>query len=287
MFLSHGIFSYNTILTHQITLQKRSFNVAKFHGNTILDNLLSQNKELTKDEMNEINTEEKQLWVEEYTNYLSNFEDKLSSGNIRNDDIPITYWRLKRKRIDENVFTPLKTFDKEITNFSDWTAGNLEYEYAIHALSGDIESFGAFGTSTLDFDGWILTNGIDHYVFTANMSSDDITVNTDDTFYDGYTKYPAYNMGERKYSTSRITAMPITHNGDRYLFELATLNNLKRFINDGKMKLLKNSKGEVFWVVTNNFSYSYMHNFIEEPYTVSFSWTEVGDGQNPLGGGEL
>ena len=73
--------------------------------------------------------------------------------------------------------------------------------------------------------------------------------------------------------------MPIT-NGDRYLFELATLNNLKRFINDGKMKLLKNKKQRrSIWVVTNNFSYSYMHNFIEEPYTVSFSWTEVGDGQ--------
>ena len=288
MILGHSILLYDSILTHKITLQKRKFELAVFSGGTILDNLHCQNRELTKDELQTTDSEVKQLWSDETTNYLSNFENKLSSGNIRNEDMSITQWRLKRKSEFENVFTPLKTFNSNISSFEDWTAAsNTNYEYAIHAMAGDIEGIGAFGSAKLNFSGWVLTNGTDHYLFDVETDGGEITVNDDITIYDGYTKYPAINFSNRKYSTSRITTMPMTFNGENPVFELSVLTDIKNFINDNRVKLLKNSKGELFWVGTSKFSHSYMSNFTEEPFTISFDWIEIADGNNPLGGGIL
>lgn len=271
-----------------MALKRRKFGKARFYGRAILDNLHSRNTELSKDEIEAINTDERQLWEEYTTNYLSNFEDKLSSGNIRNEDVPITGWRLKRRREDENIFTHLKTLGVGEVEFQDWTAANkIKHEYAIHALSSDIEGVGAFGNSNLDFWGWILTDGVNNYKFDTMLESGEIPTNTNMVVYDNYSRYPKVSFDNRGYKQGSISTMPLEYNDSQYVFKLTTLNEIECFINNKKKKLLKNTKGEVFWVATSNFRHTYEERVIGEPFTITFDWIEIGDGKNPLGGGDL
>ncbi len=288
MFLDYSVTPFDTLFIQQITLQRRKFASVNFYGNVILDNVHSINKELTKNELDAISNDERQFWIDNATNFLSNFEDKLSSGNIINENIPITQWRLKRKRQDESKFTTLKTFEKGIDKFIDWTAGNnREYEYAVHAISSNIEGIATFGSAKLDFFGWVLTNGIDNYLFDIELKSGSITNNTDMKIYDNYTEYPTVNFGKRDYQQGNIETLPLSFKENEYVAELDVLEDLKNFINDKKIKLLKNTKGESWWVCTHSFSHTYMDTISEQPYTISFSWLQVDDGKSPFGGGNL
>jgi hypothetical protein len=55
------------------------------------------------------------------------------------------------------------------------------------------------------------------------------------------------------------------------------LRLVEEFISNGETKLLKNTSGDTFKVQTSDFSYQYMDTISEQPYTINFRWTQVGD----------
>ncbi len=287
MFLGYSVLGYDSDLLYAQKLKRKKYSTTVYQGNAILDNVHCLNREMTLEEM-ENTPPVKQLWQESVTNWLSNYEDKLDGGNIPNNDIPMTGWRLKRKRKDEATYTPLKNFPLTTIQFEDWTAGNnAEYEYSVHAVSDTIESEGTIGTGTLDFEGWNLTDGTDNFMFWINLKTSDIPIVEDIVINDNYTEYPTFSVGKRKYEKSRIESMPMTYDGKDYVSTLEDLENLKKFIHNGKIKLLKNPKGELWWVFTQNFSHTYIDGAIGTPYTISFDWIQCGDGKNPFVGGAL
>jgi len=286
MFLGYSVLGYDSDVLYKTALLRRKFATTIFYGDAILDNVHCMNMELTREQMDAVEPV-RQLWKDSKTNWLSNFQNSLDSGTIKTGGIAINGWKLKRKRIDEQTYTLLKSFGATDTEFEDWTvANNIDYEYSVHALADTIEGNGTVGTTSLDFDGWNLTDGDEQFMFWINLKTSDIPMAKDMTINDNYTTYPTVSFGTRQYESGSIETMPLTYNGNKYISELSELNALKAFINNGKIKLLKNPKGEIWWVATHNFSHSYM-NTIELPYTIKFDWIQVGNGQDPFVGGAL
>jgi hypothetical protein len=99
--------------------------------------------------------------------------------------------------------------------------------------------------------------------------------------YDNYTTYPTISFGNKNYRDSGIKTIPYSYNSTsfEYSFSLSLLDELRVFINNGLVKYLKNTKGEIFKIVTYGFSYKYDDNIPDQIYEVSFNWTEVGIGE--------
>jgi hypothetical protein len=287
MFLGHSVLGYDSDVLYKTALLRRKFATTTFYGDAILDNVHCMNMELTREQMDAVEPV-RQLWKDSITNWLSNFQETLKSGNMDTDGVPIDGWILKRKRVDEQTYTLLKSFPATQTQFADWTVANdIEYEYSVHALSGTVESNPTVGTAYLDFDGWNLTDGESQFMFWINLKSSQIPTVVDRTVNDNYTEYSTVSYGKRKYKQGSIETMPLTYNGNKYISVLSVLKEIDNFINNRKIKLLKNPKGEIWWVDTFNFSHTYSDGLVEIPYTISFEWMEIGNGQDPFVGGAL
>ena len=286
MILGYNLLGLNALFLYGRGIKRRKFAKTVFEGDTIIDNVHSINSELPREELIAI-PQEKQLWRDSETNFLSNFENKLKGGNIENENIPITNWVLKRRIKGEPIYIPLGTFPVETVRFADWTAANdTEYEYSVHALSDTIESSETIRSGKMNFEGWNLIDKDHCFMFYIETKSGDIQVNEDLTVNENYTRYPTVIKGHRNYKSGRIQSMPMKYIGDEYKSVLKELEAIEEFVNNCKIKMLKNPKGEVWWVKTSGFSYRYREEFVENPYVISFDWIEVGDGKDPFQGGE-
>ena len=219
-----------------------------------------------------------QQWDNIYTSFLANFENTLEAGNITNE---ITGWRLKRKAEDGSLFITINEFEPENIEYVDYLVrNNINYTYALFSLNSSGESLGIEDSASVDFYGWILTDGVNAYKFdsgwdsykTENISSD-ISYNE----YDTCSQYPIVSFGQKNYKTSSITTIPYSYNSVNftYTIDISLLNEVRDFINNKTEKYLKNTAGEIFKVVTKGFSVKYDDKIQSQPYEISFDWIEI------------
>lgn len=258
---------------------KKEYSTIKFSGECILDNIHVQNVEL--DDQTILNIETEQQWGVN-TIFLANFEDTLEAGNLQNSDMPITHWRIYRKKSDEQLYTLLAEipFDKAVSEYIDYTPGNqIEYEYKVHPVSNGTEGNPIAGISMADFFGWILTDGNTTYTFDMEVETENIQSIIDLKQYENNTQYPAFRFGNRQYDKGVLRTIPGTINGNIIQQTAEDLENLKTFINNKQIKTLKNSKGQVWQVITHDFNYKFMDKTSDQIAIISFAWTQVGAGE--------
>lgn len=287
MIFGYNLLGLNALFLYGQGVKRRKFAKTVYEGDAILDNVHAINVELSKAELESI-PQVKQLWRDSETNYLSNYENKLKGGNIENENIPITHWILKRRVKGDSIYTPIGKFPVGTIRFDDWTAANdTEYEYSVHALSGTIESSETIRTGKMDFEGWNLINKDECFMFYINTESSEIQTNEDETINENYTKYPTVIKGKMQYESGSLTTMPMVYKDSQYESVLEDLNKIRDFINNDDIKLLKNPKGDIWWVKTSKFSHNYRGQFVQNPFVIRFDWIEVGDGRDPFVGGDL
>jgi hypothetical protein len=246
-------------------------NTIKFLGKCIVDNAHLQNRKLTKTEMDSIDNTVEQPWI--YNSiFIANYDNNLYSGNM-------TGWRLKRKLSTDTLFKVVKEFpwdtlqytDREVKNYSD-------YIYAIHSLASAGEGLGVQNTVHTNFYGWFLFDDENSYKFDAGFDSiqtDKIQVVGDVHVYNNYSQYPVFSYGKRNYKTSSITTLPYKFNDNQFVVDVALLKEIETFINNQKPKILKNTAGEMWKVNTSDFSYKYEDKLYQQPFTITFTWTEI------------
>lgn len=250
-----------------------AFNQVKIKGKCVVDNIHLQNQKLTKEQMKDIDTTEEQPWI--YNSiFIANFNDNLYTGNN-------TGWRLKRKRVTDTLFTTVKDFDFNTFSYIDHQVANrTDYIYAIHSLAAGGEGLGVEGNVRTDSYGWFLFDENNSYKFDAGykgLESGNIQVVEDVHIFNNYTKYPVFSYSPRKYKQSDLTTLPYKIVGDEMQISVSLLHEIEAFINNQKPKWLKNTAGELFLVNTSNFSYKYNDSLYEQPFTISFTWTQIGD----------
>ena len=260
-----------------------NFTSITLSGKVLLDNIHAQNASLTLAQIQAISLTQPQLW-QVPTNWLANYEGDLEAGNIDNH-IPIIGWRLKRKKITDNLFETIADLPKETREYIDYTPVNhTDYIYAVYSLSTEGEGLGLEGRASMNFFGWYLIN-----TNTGNMlkldaglgesfKTDDIKINQSFYKYDNFTQFPTVSYGKQKYKNSKITAFPYILDGNLEITNtLDLLEYCNNLITDKQVKILKNPKGELFFVETTNFGYKYKDEVGEQPYTIDFEWIEVGN----------
>jgi len=219
-------------------------------------------------------------WISNSTLALADFESNLSIGN---QGVNTTGFRLKRKASDGLFYITLSDFANTVNSYTDTTARNaITYTYLLNSLDvNSNEDLGVEVTGILDFYGWFLTDGTTIYKFDAATKSESIKTNRAFNVFETYSQYPTVSYGNRNYRTSSLTTIPYSFNTD-FEFTYTTLEALRAFIDSETTKYLKNTKGEIIQVATTNFSYKYLDEVIEQPYEITFDWTEIGVGEAGL-----
>lgn len=121
--------------------------------------------------------------------------------------------------------------------------------------------------------------------FDLNLSSASMTNTMSTTVYDSLAQYPKVSVGNTNYSTGGITCLlgSISRDGSSALTyqEPAILMDLwKAFCSNGRMKLLKDRKGNAYLVAITNNSSQIDDVLSEQPNTITFNWVQVGDISN-------
>ena len=121
--------------------------------------------------------------------------------------------------------------------------------------------------------------------FDLNLSSASMTNTMSTTVYDSLAQYPKVSVGNTNYSTGGITCLlgSISRDGNSALTyqEPATLMDLwKAFCTNGRIKLLKDRKGNAYLVSITSNSAQIDDILTEQPNTITFNWVQVGDISN-------
>jgi hypothetical protein len=240
------------------------------------------------------NSVDEQVWTYPYTDMLANFEDSLEAGNLTGGDLPVTGWKIKRKAEDEDLYTDLgeipHTGDASAQNFIDYIPRNkVLYTYEIYAMSGDTIGLGYGGTGMSDSFYWSLVSyyvtpatPTQSYYFDLNIDTGKIQNETDVKVYNTYTQYPAIRTGLRDYLTGNISTMPYNviafdENGNDVEVTTGLLNEIRAFLNDSSLKILRYPSGLTLTVATKFDEFGYMDKSSLQPYDIKFTWWEVGE----------
>lgn len=260
-----------------------TYDSVTFLGEIYLDNIHLINDEYTDAEIGDC-IDEQTYGVD--TEFLADFDDSLEAGNLTNADVPVTHWKVKRKSSSDLLFTDLVTIAYSADNLNTFVDYSpligVEYEYNIYAVSNGTEGQGYGGTGMADTYGWILSSNYvapaepaHTYVFDLDIKSGDIKTNKGMKKFENYTQYPAFRFNNMQYDESTLETMPYELDGIEVSVSLDLLNELKEFINDGEIKILRNYKGEAWKIMTFDFSYKYIDEVADAPYKINFAWCQV------------
>jgi hypothetical protein len=275
MFLSLNALSVNAN-TNLVVLPQRTYSGFTFKGNGTIDAAHLRNIELTDVEILNISTVE---LFGANSIFLANFENTLQAGNYVTLSKPIASWKIARRKTTEFSPAIIATLDKTITTYTDFTqANNVSYEYQFSPIADD----GTEGTPILsiaesNFFGWFLcsTDSTKVYKFDMEITSDAIMLNMDQKVFEGFSQFPTVRTGVRKYHSGGLKTMPYQYNGNNISVDYTLLTSIQDFISDGTTKVLKNTKGDLFYVQTSQFQYQYRDTIGEQPMDISFKFTEV------------
>jgi hypothetical protein len=288
MFLGVQVFG-NCVFNNTIP-PKSQQNKITFYGDCVLDGIHLQNTEISDSEILALNSEE--LFFNINTILLANFEHTLECGNLYDSVYPVQSLRIRRIGENESLNkiiaeVPYDSLDVNNMKYIDYTPQNRKnYTYTISPMvlkDGTVyEARGCEGVGLVDFYGWTLSSieaTPTQYKFDLEIESDNIEVVTDFKKYDTYGIYPIFRWGNRNYRESALKTIPYSYTAltDTFDIDTTVLNNIKSFINDKNTKVLRNAAGEQFNVVTHDFSYKYFDTIQDQPFKISFRFTEVAD----------
>jgi hypothetical protein len=223
----------------------------------------------------------------ENTILCANFEDTLEAGSIVvSVPYPLTGYVIRRKVTDGSLNPILATINDPLAvEYVDTTPRNrVEYTYEVTGLFDDggvnrIEGRGLEGSGMVMFGSWILGDTLSatpttSYVFDIEAKSDIFKCNKGFKLFENHTKFPAYRFSNMQYQSGSLSTIPLN---DDYEATDAQLQEILTFLNNSEEKILRSPSGNSWRVVTTNPSYKYMDKIAEQPYTLKFDITEVGE----------
>lgn len=284
MILGGSIYGVSVLAGGQSFPTPSTYSRVTIHGSSIADKVWVRNFELTEAQMMEGDPTETPIW-DGTTLLLANFNNNIGGGSVESITDPITEFDVNRRQVDETTFTRLATVDETVSSYIDVTAEpNTTYIYEILAKNAtEISEPILADPFESNFYNWVL---IDEetgtaYIFNLNLQSNAFNNEINYERYDGYDKFSPFTFGDRDFVTGSITAVVQTNSSicDVQIDQpVSFLNELRAFINNKKEKILKSRKGHVLRVVTTDYSSNPLNDGIgEQPYYVSFNFTEVGE----------
>ena len=226
------------------------------------------------------------------TIFSANFDDNLTAGNT--DWILNNIQELYVKMREKGTFDWITIQHYFINNLEDFTfsgmsflnASGKTYEIAfvpiIKSSEGSYEGSYSIYDVESKFDSLMLCDKDSVYSTLLDVGSCDTTRNISNVTIEGlYEKYPYYfKTSEAEYDTGEAEACWIEYNKDKCNFDVNGqvdfVENVKKFISNGKPKLLKHYDGRNWLIAvtdkpTDTEDGHYQHRILK------FSWVEIGD----------
>lgn len=217
------------------------------------------------------------------------FKNNLNAGNMNNNsELPIEKIKIKKRKKGDSKWSNVVEipFVENMTySYKDKLVESLEtYEYAVQGLLGSTLLSEKISTVDCEFSGIWLIGKEQEYQLQFN---DEISEITNNETYNVVTtlgsKYPfIIKNGSVNYRTFSVTGTLISEVSDKISkidkFEEKKLrNNINKFLNDGKPKLVKDSSGLYALSQISNVILTPRVDSYRYVYDISFEITEIND----------
>lgn len=115
----------------------------------------------------------------------------------------------------------------------------------------------------------------DMFILNLNLESGDTSQVFNKTVYDNLTQYPKISVGQNNYSKGSLNAILGTIQDNTYQEYNGGMVGWNWFCGNGRLKILKDRKGNVWIVDIQDTSNKVADESREQYHTVSFNWVEV------------
>lgn len=276
-----GSFVGSSFVSGLSTLTDVPYNIIQFNGAAIIDKVRVVDYAMTTAELDALTVADVYTW-DIHTILYAEFTNNLEGGSIA-VATTIDSWMVVRFCTGSTVPTVIATdLDASETSVVDYTAVKPNtYYYRIYpitatAVIADIQS----NTVEMCYDYYAFldpTTG-EGYIFQGNIENQTVTVNAPVATYEGFTQYPAISQSTLGYDSSAFAgllgmATDCTYTNDT----VAQMAALKAFIRNGNEKIMKDRKGNIRRVFTEDATYNIDEKPSELPTMIAFSWKEVGE----------
>lgn len=262
----------------------KSYSKVEFFGNGVYSKLWIRTGGITDAEFNALTPDTYIPTWDSRTKLLSPFINNTNGGNVIEVDTPITHYNVQRRDESEAILTEIGSvdIDSELKIMDYKSQKGKTYKYYVTPIT-DTEIGEQLVTSsiTIDYDGWFLIDEINNRVFRflLNEKPGAVSSKTNLHITEVANKFPIYQQDETNYIEGSISAIigEITDEG-RLHQTIDDLKLLQDTINNGEEKILKNMKGQIWKVMTNNYiENAFVESHIDCPYEISFSFHESGE----------
>jgi len=270
----------STIVAGSTIATLPEYNIVQLNGEAIVDKLRVVDYAMTTAELDALSLSDIYVW-DANTLLYAQFTNNFNAGSIDNATT-IDSWDIIR--YTKGSITPTviaKELDGAENSIVDYTAVKPNsYYYTIFPIS-DSAVLAKLQTNLItecyDYYAFIDDTTGESFTFKSNIEPQSITLNTPVITYEGFTQYPAKAQGQLKYSSGSFSAL--SGNVSNGLYEddtVVTIEALKAFISNNHSKIMKDRKGNIRRVFTENLTSNGDEKPSEIPTTISFQWTEVG-----------
>lgn len=223
------------------------------------------------------------------TQLNADFNGNINAGNI--DYVTSSISSIKVKRRKKGTFDWYTLFEVPVTDVNDidfvrydyLAQDNVEYEYAIVPIIGNIEGEYSINSIKSEFYGIFITDGISNYKFKENVTySNNEKVHLTATYEPYGSKYPiVVSNGQISYDKGTVGGTIIVLTADEQLDRDATtkrLDAIKKFLTTPSAKILKDFNGNI-WLVTlsDSLPVTYYSEVGMGFARVDFNWVEIGN----------
>ena len=282
MFLSGaflGLSTFQSVEGSNIPL-RHTYQKIRIYGNATIDKLQIKNIEMSDEDLQNIIMTDNSIW-DINTLAMAEFENDLIAGNISNLINPVTKWQVNRREVSGSTFKVLDVVDVGVSEYIDYSAQHgKNYIYSLFATSENEQSEPLECEEVeTDFFGYYLVDEEEGkvYKFDLNVQSGTKQYQEDVTISKSYGKYPTISQGQSRYFSTTLSCIcgTVDING-RLQQSINYVDGLREFILNGKQKIFKTRRGEIYKVYTNNYSEQQLDDGIKEQIIlVSFDITEV------------
>ena len=262
MYLSGAFIGYSSFMSPQQPPLSVQYNKVTINGSGIFDKLHVVAIEMDLSELLAVDITDTISWDID-TIMIAEFNEDLSAGNI-NLSSPITGWDIYRQEEGSPNLVKLASVSNESEFYLDYTVPNLNtYTYIVFAITAtEISEPLTASPLLVDLYSYYIIDDVTgtSYAFNLNVTSGNYETQQDLTIYDTFNRYPTFSQGSRKYETHSISALCGIVNCDgTFTQSVSYVKILRDFILNGRSKIFKNRKGDVYRAYTSDFSYTVLN----------------------------
>ena len=224
------------------------------------------------------------------------YTDSLVSSYISGLTSKVIGYIVYRKKIGDSRLHKVGEVGRDCYSIIDHLVVNhAEYQYLVSPIT-ETELGISMQTEPYrtDWNDWTLTSlwEVSTNVFcpyeiwnlSLNISASEMQQNIDKTVFKTYSKYPKISVGSSDYITGNFTCLlgRIDSITEEYKDTADMIVAFRNMVASDRPILMKDTKGQSFLISIDSTSISVNDNLYEQPTTLSFSYTQIGNPNNIL-----